>query len=202
MSISLHFERHLRRASEPGRWAHSDGAMKLLLALSILAATAILATGCGSGSSVSGPVQPETYWPPTNALPGGSNLVAVLRRRDEALIRAQFSTEAVAIENGSNVLHLIQQQSPQAELALQSFVGKRVVLSGGGGAGGPPAGDPADLVMGRVLLKVNLTPYKDPHPQAVSWGASVLGVLKKFDYERKILWIDARPDDWKLGVIL
>jgi hypothetical protein len=117
-------------------------------------------------------------------------------------MRMQFPAGAVAIENGSNVLHLIQRQSSQAEQALRPFVGKRVVLAGwGGGYVGPGRAEPVNLAIGGVSLKVNFAPYKDPHPRrAISFDASVLGILREFDYQGKVLWIDARPDDWKLRV--
>ena len=79
--------------------------------------------------------------------------------------------------------------------ALRPFIGREVVFVGGGA---PPGGN-ADLMVGDVRLAVVIKPAWDVRPQAVTWEACVLGVVRHIDGEKKVITIEARPEDWRVG---
>jgi hypothetical protein len=55
---------------------------------------------------------------------------------------------------------------------------------------------------GSVAGEPKLNAATRPTLRLLSWSASVLGILTRVDYQRKILWINARPENWKSGITL
>jgi hypothetical protein len=109
----------------------------------------------------------------------------------QTLLRGTFGGHSEAIENGTRLLQLLTADgSPDA---LQAYVGRQVVFLGGGA----PPGATADLLIADdVRLEVTIKPPREVRPMAVMWEACVLGTVRRIDRKRKVISIDARPEDW------
>jgi hypothetical protein len=102
-----------------------------------------------------------------------------------------FPQRADARRAGEQLLAILESSADSD--ALPSFIGRDVVFAGGG------AGN-ADLIVGDgVRLEVIITPARDVRPQSVSWEACVLGIVRRVDRSRKVITIEARPDEWRVG---
>jgi hypothetical protein len=100
---------------------------------------------------------------------------------------------AAAIHNGQVALSAIQSNGQPGHHAVESLIGSPVAFFGGAA---PPGGNANLIVSNDVTVDVELRPYRDVRPQAVSWDAWVVGRLKSVDFQKRIIYIRAHPDDW------
>ena len=115
---------------------------------------------------------------------------------ENPIVTAAFPEHLEANLNGQKVLSLLHTTRNAKD--FQSLIGKPVAFFGEHAR----SREFCDLVVdGGFLLDVQLVPPDRPPPLGVSWDAWVLGVLKKVDAERKIIRVEASPDNWILGSV-
>ena len=105
----------------------------------------------------------------------------------------QRSWRPDAATNGAFVLTLLHLQTRSAEQRVRSYVGKDAFFFG---SCVPPGGTPDLITEHGVLLKIDIKPYRNVLPHAAMWTAFVCGVIKRIDYGRKTIWLEARPEYW------
>jgi hypothetical protein len=106
-----------------------------------------------------------------------------------------FFTNKTAIVNGSTVLAAVRSGATQSKASIQVLIGSQVVFVGGAA---PPGGNANLMVASNVVLEVEIRPVRDVRPHSVAWSAEVLGTLKSVDFERRVIHIRAKPEDWRV----
>jgi len=53
-------------------------------------------------------------------------------------------------------------------------------------------------ILTNVVVRVTITTGKDVRPQAVGWGAALLGTLNSIDAPNKIIGVSVDPENWKV----
>jgi len=53
------------------------------------------------------------------------------------------------------------------------------------------------MVSDNVILDVEIQPQKEVWPHAGGWSAEVFGILKSVDFEKRVIYIRAKPEDWR-----
>ena len=106
-----------------------------------------------------------------------------------------YFTNQTAISNGSTVLSAVRSRDTQSKASIQALIGSQVVFVGGAA---PPGGNANLIVASNVVLEVEIRPLRDVRPRAVAWSAEVLGTLKSVDFEKRVIHIRARPEDWRV----
>ena len=106
-----------------------------------------------------------------------------------------FFTNKTAIANGSTVLAAVRSGDTQSKASIQALIGSQVIFVGGAA---PPGGNANLMVASNVVLEVEIRPARDVRPHAVVWSAEVLGTLKSVDFEKRVIHIRAKPEDWRV----
>ena len=106
-----------------------------------------------------------------------------------------FFTNKTAIANGSIVLAAVRSGDTQSKASVQALIGSQVVFVGGAA---PPGGNANLMVASNVVLEVEIRPARDVRPHSVAWSAEVLGTLKSVDFEKRVIHIRAKPEDWRV----
>jgi hypothetical protein len=105
-----------------------------------------------------------------------------------------FFTNQIAIANGQIVLSAIHSGVSQSQTNIQALIGSPVVFIG---SAAPPGGNANLMVSSNVVLEVEIRPARDVRPHSVFWDAEVFGTLKSVDFEKRVIHIQARPEDWR-----
>jgi hypothetical protein len=135
----------------------------------------------------------------TAAILLGTGVIVLLNRalpetpegREQVVLSRTFRGHSKAIENGTRLLQLLSADGGPDD--LQAYVGRQVAFLGGGA----PPGGTADLLIGDdVRLEVTIKPLQDVCPMAVMWEACVLGTVRRIVREKKVISIEAKPEDW------
>jgi hypothetical protein len=103
-----------------------------------------------------------------------------------------FFTNQVAVSNGQAVVSAVCSGGSQTNIL--ALIGSPVVFIGGEA---PPGGDANLTVWSNVVVEVEIRPARDVQPHSVYWEAEVLGTLKSVDFQKRVIHIWAKPDDWK-----
>ena len=103
-----------------------------------------------------------------------------------------FFTNQIAVSNGQAVVSAVCSGSSQTN--IQALIGSPVVFIGGAA---PPGGNANLTVWSNVVVEVEISPARDVRPHSVYWEAEVLGSLKSVDFQKRIIHIRAKPDDWR-----
>jgi hypothetical protein len=106
-----------------------------------------------------------------------------------------FFTNKTAIANGSTILAAVRSGDTQSKASVQVLIGSQVVFVGGAA---PPGGNANLMVASNVVLEVDIRPSRDVRPHSVAWSAEVLGTLKSVDFEKRVIHIRAKPEDWRV----
>jgi hypothetical protein len=109
--------------------------------------------------------------------------------------RPIYFTDKTVIANGSNVLSAVYSSDKQSRARVQALIGSQVAFYGGTA----PPGANANLIVGtNIVLDVEIRPFRDVRPHSVCWGADVMGTLKSVDFEKRVIHIRAKPEDWRV----
>jgi hypothetical protein len=103
-----------------------------------------------------------------------------------------FFTNQIAVSNGQAVVSAVCSGSSQTN--TQALTGSPVVFIGGAA---PPGGNANLTVWSNVVVEVEIRPARDVRPHSVYWEAEVLGTLKSVDFQKRVIHIWAKPDDWR-----
>ncbi|HEY3931336.1 MAG TPA: hypothetical protein VGM58_03095 [Verrucomicrobiae bacterium] len=109
--------------------------------------------------------------------------------------------------NGQTVLLGIRSGDEQSRTNVQRLIGSTVVFVGDSDES--RKGVFSDLQTHRVddlqphdkdiKIEVDIIPFRDVHPgMCGSWVAEVRGTLESVDFEKRIIRITAKPEDWKV----
>lgn len=110
-----------------------------------------------------------------------------------------FTNELAAFTNGSTVLTAITTSNYLAKARIESLIGSRVLFDGDNSK--VPSTN-ADLNLGKgVILRVELNPQRDILPKGPMWRAEVVGILRSVDFERRVIHITARPEEWQAFIV-
>ena len=104
-------------------------------------------------------------------------------------------TNQTAIANGHTVLSAVRSGDAQGRTNIQALLGSQVVFVG---SIAPPGGSANLMVWSNIVLEVEIRPARDVRPHAVVWSAEVLGILKSVDFEKRVIHIRAKPEDWRV----
>ena len=111
-----------------------------------------------------------------------------------------FFTNQLAISNGRAVLAAMISGDTQSKTNVQALIGSQVIFEGTGSAlpGATSPGTNANLmVWSNVVLQVDLRPLQEVRlHNAFSWSAKVLGTLKGVNFQERVIYIEAKPEDW------
>jgi hypothetical protein len=111
-----------------------------------------------------------------------------------------FFTNQLAISNGRAVLAAVISGDTQSKTNVQALIGSQVVFEGTGSAspGTMSPGTNANLmVWSNVVLQVDIRPPRDDGSHgAFAWSVKVLGRLKGVDFQKRVIHIEAKPEDW------
>jgi len=106
-----------------------------------------------------------------------------------------FSTNRTAITNGWKVLDAVLSGDSMSKNNIRAMYGSQVVFAGDG----PRPEGRADLVLlSNVVLEVEISPGQLGKQNCFSWSAEVLGTLKSVDFDKRVIRIVAKPEDWRL----
>jgi hypothetical protein len=102
-----------------------------------------------------------------------------------------FTNEVAAFTNGQAVLAALKSGDAQSKKLIKALIGSRVLFAGSERAN--------DLNLGgNIFLVVDGSrPPREGRPHARTWADEVVGVLKSVDFEKRLIHIEARPEDWK-----
>jgi hypothetical protein len=75
------------------------------------------------------------------------------------------------------------------------LIGSQVVFVGSAAS---PGGNANLMVWTNVVLEVEIRPERDVRPHSAFWHAEVLGTLKSVDFEKRVIHIQAKPEDWRV----
>jgi|SRR5271170_7895389 len=104
-----------------------------------------------------------------------------------------YFTNETAITNGHLVISAVRSGDDKSKANVKALVGSLVVFVGGG-----TVRQGANLtVSSNILIEVEILPPRDVRPHAAGWNAEVLGILKSVDFEKRTIYIRAKPEDWK-----
>jgi len=106
-----------------------------------------------------------------------------------------FFTNQTAVANARAVLSAVRVGDSQSKTNVQALIGSQVVFAGGAA---PPGGSANLMVSSNVVLEVEISPSRGVRPRAISWDAEVLGTLKSVDFEKRVIKIRAKPEDWRV----
>jgi len=104
-----------------------------------------------------------------------------------------YFTNHSAISNGRSVLTAMISEDAQRKTNVQALIGSQVVFVGGTA---PPGGSANLMVWTNVLLEVQIRPARDVRPHSVVWTSEVLGTLESVDFQKRVIHIQAKPEDW------
>jgi hypothetical protein len=111
-----------------------------------------------------------------------------------------FANETEAIQNGRTVLSWVTGTSKSADSAMW-MIGHQAAFSGITATGAD-----ADLILDngfsgangpKVVLHIKMEPNRDVRPHATMWTAEVLGTVTAIDFDKHVISLTARPDDWR-----
>lgn len=111
-----------------------------------------------------------------------------------------FANETEAIQNGRTVLSWVTGTSKSAVSAMW-MIGHQAAFSGITATGAD-----ADLILDngfsgangpKIVLHVKMEPNRDVRPHATMWTAEVLGTVTAIDFDKHVISLTARPDDWR-----
>jgi len=123
-------------------------------------------------------------------------LAGISSRAEDRHAPVCFTNELVAFTNGSTVLAALKAADEPGKVRVGSLIGSRVLFQGNNWTA--PRGTNADLNLGGgVLLCVELDPQHDVRPHGGLWRAEVVGVLSSVDWEKHVVYIKSRPEEWK-----
>ena len=106
------------------------------------------------------------------------------------------TTNATAITNGQSVVSALLAGDSSR---VQALVGSQVAFRGYG-SGGSMTNHPANLMISsNIILDVEIVPARNMIRPCCVWWADVLGTLKSVDFEKRVIYIQARLEDWHLG---
>jgi hypothetical protein len=121
-------------------------------------------------------------------------------RADDPRAPICFTNELVAFTNGLAVTTAFKTAEAISQAHVDSLIGSRVLFDGN--SWDAPRGTNADLNLGGgLLLCVELEPQHDVRPHGGLWRAEVVGVLRSIDFEKRVIHVKARPEDWKAYLI-
>lgn len=106
-----------------------------------------------------------------------------------------FFTNKTAIANGSTILAAVRSGDTQSKVSVQALIGSQIVFVGGAA---PPGGNANLMVASNVVLEIEIRPARDVRPHSVAWSAEVLGTLQSVDFEKRVIHIRAKPEDWRV----
>lgn len=111
-----------------------------------------------------------------------------------------FCTNGIACANGRTVLSAMVDGKAQDRTNAQALVGSLVAFAGNGhvdmGANLTVTGYTTDVpIREDVLVDVELNPSRKL-PPANGWRAVVMGTLKSVDFKKRVIYIQAKPENW------
>ncbi|HEV2329747.1 MAG TPA: hypothetical protein VGY56_13275 [Verrucomicrobiae bacterium] len=110
-----------------------------------------------------------------------------------------FFTNETVVANSRTVLLAVYSGSGHSRAEVQTLIGSQVAYGGYAALAAEAGGHPASLMLsGNVVLNVDIQPPKDVRPQAATWYAQVMGTLKRVDFQKRIIYIQAKPENWRL----
>ena len=129
--------------------------------------------------------------------------VSMAEQPFDFVLRRVLSNEKEAIRNGEAVRQAFRTGHRPNNGALVHLVGKRVAFLGRNAPEGMNLYTFTVLEDGRMmddlLLVITIVPHEDLRPATLtSWQACVLGVLTAVDPERRVVFLKARPVDWRV----
>ena len=104
-------------------------------------------------------------------------------------------TNQLAVSHGRTILAAVRSGDTQARTNVQALIGSQVVFVGGVA---PPGGNANLMLSTNVLPVVDMQPQRDVRPHSVAWSAEVLGTLKNVDFEKRVIHIRAKPENWRV----
>ena len=105
-----------------------------------------------------------------------------------------FFTNQVAFTNGQSVLSAVRSGDAQSKTNVLALIGSPIVFIG---SAAPPGGNANLMVWSNVVVEVEIRPARDVRPHSVFWTAEVSGTLKSIDFEKRVIRIRAKPEDWR-----
>jgi hypothetical protein len=102
-----------------------------------------------------------------------------------------FTNELAAFANGQAVLAALKSGGVQGKKVIQALIGSRVLLDGS------ERGNSLDLGDSLFLEVEGSSPPREGRPHARNWADEIVGVLKSVDFEKHVIHIRARPEEWK-----
>ena len=118
---------------------------------------------------------------------------------DRLLVHPTRFVSFDAVTNGNTVLAAVRSADAQSKMSVRALIGSQVVFYGYPPDGRVYEGTIADLMISsNVVLEVEIRPFRDVSPHAIAWDAKVLGTLKSIDFEKRVIRIRARPEDWRV----
>jgi len=109
----------------------------------------------------------------------------------------QFTNET-AIANGHLVISAVRSGDDKSKASIQALIGSQIVIAGGG-----QVGQGANLtVSSNIVVDIEILPMRGVIPQAAGWTAEVLGTLKRVDFKKRVIYMQAKPEDWRVDAAL
>jgi hypothetical protein len=107
-----------------------------------------------------------------------------------------FTNETV-VANSRTVLLAVYSGGSHNRANVQALIGSQVAYCGYAALPAQAGGHPASLMLSsNVVLNVDIQPPKDVRPLAATWCAEVMGTLERVDFQKRIIYIQAKPEDW------
>ncbi|HEV2318732.1 MAG TPA: hypothetical protein VGV18_03215 [Verrucomicrobiae bacterium] len=117
----------------------------------------------------------------------------------ERSLKTWVFTNETVVANSRTVLLSVHSGSSHSRAEVQTLIGSQVAYCGYAALAAQAGGHPASLMLSsNVVLNVDIQPLKDVRPQAATWCAEVMGTLKRVDFQKRIIYIQAKPEDWRL----
>ena len=104
-------------------------------------------------------------------------------------------TNATVITNSRVVFSALNSGDTRSKATVQALIGSQVAFSGYG----PRDANYIDnlIISSNIVLDVELQSPRDMRLKVNGWTAEVSGTLKTVDFEKRIIYIKAKPENWK-----
>lgn len=111
-----------------------------------------------------------------------------------------FFWQGPAAANGQAVLRKIRSGDAQSLTSARALIGSPVVFIAEGAE--LRHGIFSDLqTRDGIRIEVDIVPFRDVHPtNCGSWTAEVKGTLESVDFEKRLIRISTKPENWKVAV--
>jgi hypothetical protein len=93
-------------------------------------------------------------------------------------------------DKGEEVLHAIRSGDSKSKVIALRLIGSTIVLRGDGIGG-------ADLkTRDGIRIEVDVVPFRDVRPDGAEWFAEVKGTLESIDFDKRLIRMVVKPDNW------